>query len=408
MPSLLNVNNYHYRRGGSDSVYLDHGAMFEDLGWDCAYFAMRHPHNLSSAWGEFFVDEIELGHDYGLLERIAKATKVVYSFEAQRRLRALLARMRPDVAHLHCIYHHLSPAILPVLHEAGIPTVMTAHDLKLVCPAMTMLTHDGVCERCKDGRLWQVARHRCLHGSLAVSAVVAAESLMHRRLQSYRRHLDRIVVPSRFHLAKFVEWGWPREAFVHVPNFVDAGRFQPGFTPGRDFVYVGRLAAYKGVATLLRAALRAGVALRIAGIGPDEARLRAHHAERGGAVEFLGHVSGGELHDLVRGARAVVLPSEMYENAPLAVLEAFALGKPVVGARIGGIPELVEDGRTGWTFPSGDAEALAQVMATVATMPDAEVESMGRTARRRVESDYSLARYRDAMLHLYRTMGVAA
>jgi glycosyltransferase involved in cell wall biosynthesis len=408
MPNLLNVNSYHYRRGGSDVVYLEHGAMFEALDWSCAYFSMRHPQNLPSPWSDDFVDEIEFGRDYGLMQKLAKAGKVIYSFEAQRRLRALIERFRPDVAHLHCIYHHLSPSILPVLRAAGVPTVMTAHDLKLVCPAYKMFNRDGVCERCKNGRLLQVVSHRCVHDSLAASAVVAAESLLHRWLRTYRRCLDRIVVPSRFHLDKFVEWGWPAEAFVHIPNWVDAGHYAPSFDPGGYVLYFGRLASYKGVATLLRASRRAGVALKIAGAGPDESALRTLQGAVGGDVEWVGLREGQALHDLVRGARAVVLPTEMYENAPMSVLEAFALGKPVVGARIGGIPELVVDGRTGWTFPSGDVDALAQTLGRVAALPAAVVRELGRTARSVVERDFSRERYRDAVLQLYRGLGVGA
>lgn len=407
MPRLLNVNSYHYRRGGSDVVYLEHAAMFEALGWSCAYFAMRHPQNLPSPWAEDFVDEIELGRDYGLAQNLAKAAKVIYSFEAQRRLRRLIERFRPDVAHLHCIYHHLSPAILPVLRAAGVPAVMTAHDLKLACPAYTMFNRNGICERCRNGHVLQVAWHRCVHDSFAASAVVAAESLLHRWLHTYRRGLDRVVVPSRFYLDKFVEWGWPTEAFVHIPNWVDVAHYAPAFEPGGYVLYFGRLATYKGVATLLRACRQAGVALKIAGSGPDEAALRKLQADLGGDVEFVGFREGQALHDLVRGARAVVLPTEWYENAPMSVLEAFALGKPVVGSRIGGVPELVVDGRTGWTFPSGDVDALAQTLAQVDALPAAAIRELGRTARHRVERDFSRDRYRDAMLGLYRELGVA-
>src|SRR5262245_1560421 len=151
MPNLLSVNSYHYRRGGSDAMYLDHAALFESEGWHNAFFSMRHPANLPSPWSRHFIDELEFGGDYGLLRKIGMAGKVVYSFEARRRLRGLLAEYRPDIAHLHCIYHHHSPSILSVLKQAGVPMVLTAHDLKIACPAYKMLNATGVCERCKTG-----------------------------------------------------------------------------------------------------------------------------------------------------------------------------------------------------------------------------------------------------------------
>src|SRR5690606_33300417 len=163
MPRLLSVNSYHYRRGGADAVYFDHAELMESLGWENAYFAMHHPQNVESQWSRHFVDEIQLGHDYTLRQKVTKASKVVYSFEARRRLSGLIDEFRPDLAHLHNIYHHQSPSILPVLAQAGIPVVLTAHDLKIACPNNKMLARDGICERCKGHRYWNVIRQRCVH-----------------------------------------------------------------------------------------------------------------------------------------------------------------------------------------------------------------------------------------------------
>lgn len=406
MPRLLNVNTYHYRRGGSDVVYLDHAALMQGLGWQNAFFAMKHPSNLPCEWSPHFIDEIEFGQHYSLAAKLSMATKVVYSFEAQRKLRGLLQRFSPDVAHLHCIYHHLSPSILPVLHQAGVPVVMTAHDLKIACPAYKMLNRGGVCERCKGGNLLHVIGNRCVRDSLAASSIVAVESLLHRSLDTYRKYLDVVVVPSRFFERKFVEWGWPAGKFRYIPNYVDAQAFEPGFAAGDHFLYFGRLAPEKGVATLLKAAAQSGVALKIVGSGPEQARLHALAAELGGRVEFLGFKSGAELHVLVRHARAVVLPSEWYENAPMSVLESFALGKPVIGARIGGIPEMVVDGESGWTFDSLDTDQLAHLLATVRDLPDEAVSALGRSARARVVERFHRAGYQQAMLALYADLGV--
>lgn len=406
MPKLLSVNSYHYRRGGSDVVYLEHAALMEQVGLENGFFSMRHPNNLITPWSRYFVDELEFGHDYSLRQKLLMAAKAVYSFEAQRRLRGLIRDYRPDIAHLHCIYHHLSPSILPVFADAGIPTVMTAHDLKIACPGYKMLNSGGVCERCRSGSVLNVLRHRCVRGSLSASAIVAVESGLQRFMQTYRRHLDRVVVPSLFFLEKFVEWGWPRQQLVYIPNYVDAATFTSQFDAGNYFLYFGRMAPEKGVGTLLRAANAAGVRLKLAGIGPELESLQALNADLGGQGEFLGFRSGHELHDLIRAARAVVLPSEWYENAPMSVLESFALGKPVVGARIGGIPEMVSDGDVGWTFKSGDAAELAELLTQVASMRNADIERMGRSARALVAERFSRQRYVDSMVDLYADLGV--
>lgn len=406
MPRLLNVNSYHYRRGGSDVVYLEHAALMEAQGWENAFFSMHHPSNLPSAWSRFFVEEIEFGHSYSLGRKLSMAGKVVYSLEAQRKLRELLREFRPDVAHLHCIYHHLSPSILPTLSAAGVPIVMTAHDLKLACPAYKMLNSQGLCERCKTGSVLNVVLHRCIKDSLAASSIVAAESLLHGWLQTYQRNLARVIAPSRFIAAKLVEWGWPERLFEYIPNYVDADRFVPDSKPGRYFAYFGRMIRDKGVATLIRAAARAGVPLKLAGTGPDEEQFRQLAGSLGADCEFLGYCGGDALHDLVRGARACVLPSEIYENAPMSVLEAFALGKPVLGAEIGGIPELIDVGANGWRFASGDVDALTATLQECAAMPDAKLVTMGQACRQRVEREFSRERYLESMLGLYGSLGV--
>lgn len=403
---LLSINNYHYRRGGSDVVYLEHAALMEELGWENGFFSMQHPKNFDTPWSRYFVDELEFGHAYGLADKLGMAAKVVYSFEAQKKLKQLLQDFRPDVAHLHCIYHHLSPSILSTLSAAGVPTVMTAHDLKIACPAYKMLNDGGICERCKDGSVLNVVKHRCVRGSLGASSIVAVESLLHRRLNTYQKYLDKVVVPSRFFMEKFIEWGWPRDKFVYIPNYVDASRFEPDYAAGDYFLFFGRLAVEKGGATLLRAAHAAGVKLRMVGTGPEQEALLALQAQLQGDVEFLGYKTGADLHALIRGARAVVLPSEWYENAPMSVLESYAFGKPVIGAAIGGIPEMIDEGETGWTFESRNVDQLADVLRRVQALPDAAVERAGRAGRALVEQRFNRAGYVSATLQLYADLGV--
>ncbi len=405
-PRLLSINSYHYHRGGADNVYFQHAELMQRHGWENAFFSMHHPRNLPSDWSAYFVDEIEFGHAYPLAQKVSKAIKVVYSVEAQRKLRALLAAWRPDVAHLHNIYHHLSPSILPVLRKAGVPAVMTAHDLKIACPNNKMYNETGVCERCKGGQYAQLIAHRCIKDSLAASTVVALEAVVHRLLGSYGDNLERIIVPSRFFLSKFVEWGWPAERFAYIPNWIDADAIQTDDRAGDYFLYLGRLAPEKGIETLVRACVLAGVKLAVAGDGPLMSGLQAMLRDGAGNVRLFGHCEGDQLATLVRGARAVVVPSQWYENAPLSVLESFAAAKPVIGSRIGGIPELIDEGRTGWLVEPGDVAALVSVLLMVNALPDASVRAMGRAARARVERDFHRRGYLASMLALYDAIGV--
>lgn len=409
MTTLLSINNYYYRRGGAESLYLDQNHLLEQSGWNVVPFAMQHDNNLPSPWHQYFVNEIEYGKPVSLFKKLGNAQKIIYSFEARKQIGRLIDAVRPDIAHAHNVYHHLSPSIFSLLKSRNIPTIVTLHDLKLACPAYKMLTEDGICERCKGGNLWHVASLRCMKNSRALSLLVMLESYTHRLLGSYSKSVDCFIVPSRFYIDKLVEWGWPRERFAHVPNFVDLRALAPrGVPPGSAFLFAGRLAPEKGLPTFIRAAAMAGVKVWIVGTGPELEKLRRLASDLGADVTFFGYQSGDALHDLISASRALVLPSEWYENAPVSVLEAYALERPVIGADIGGIPELIREGGTGALFPSGDADALAAVLGRMATLPDVTLLSMGKAGRAWVETDFSADRYRRNLLVQYRSMGVTA
>jgi len=239
-----------------------------------------------------------------------------------------------------------------------------------------------------------------------MSALVWLESTLHKSLDVYMRTVTRFVVPSRFFLAKFAEWGIDTSRFVHIPNSIDVDATPVLDAPGRTFVYLGRLVPEKGVATLIKAAARARVPLRIIGTGSEENALRELAARTGGEVEFMGYLSGAELRTALSAARAVVVPSEWYENAPISVMEAGAMGLPVIGADIGGIPELIRPGETGFVFKSGSVTALADVLAEVYALPTSHLQRIGAAAREWMRTDFSPAAYRERMLGLYSRLDV--
>jgi glycosyltransferase involved in cell wall biosynthesis len=406
LATLLSINNYYYYRGGADSLFLEHNQLFSDCGWSVIPFAMTHPKNLQTPWSKYFVDEIEFGERYSFAQQLSRAAKVIYSLEAKRKLTGLLRVARPDVCHAHNIYHHISPSILGTLKSHGIPVVLTLHDLKIACPAYNMLASDGICERCKGGRLYNVVTHRCIKGSIALSAVVMIEAVLHSLLGSYRNCVSRFVVPSKFYISKLQEWGLPASMFTHVPNFVRAEEFAPQYDPGTAFLYFGRVSREKGLATLIRAAAAVGCRLMVAGTGTELDNLRQLASQCGTEVDFLGYLTGERLHAAIRSARAVVIPSEWYENAPMSVLEAYALGKPVIAARIGGIPELLREDETGTSFESGSVEGLTDALREMISRPDSQIEKMGKSARRWVESEFNASLYRERISVVYRDLNV--
>jgi glycosyltransferase involved in cell wall biosynthesis len=408
MPTLLSINNYFYRRDGSEAIYLDHNRLFQSAGWNVVPFSMHHPENPQTAWSKHFVTEIEFGAKYSVAQKVARIPKVIYSLEARKKLARLLSQVQPNIAHCHSIYHHISPSILGVLKQSGIPTVMTLHDLKIACPAYHMFNDKGVCEKCTNGKLHNVVVNRCIKGSAPLSALVMIEAALHAALGSYAKNIDRFIAPCRFYIDKLVAWGWPRERFVHIPNFVDTGALRPLGPPGQALLYFGRLAPEKGLLTLIRAAAAAKIPIRLVGDGPQLEALQEEVRRTGAQVTFAGRLSGAALQEEIAKARATVLPAESYENAPVTVLESYALGRPVIGAEIGGIPELIQPGRTGWLFPSGSVEALSARLQQVADTPDDEIRDMGMQARAVAEEEFSFERYHERITGLYASLGAVA
>ena len=223
----------------------------------------------------------------------------------------------------------------------------------------------------------QVVARRCVKGSLALSSIVMIEAVTHRLLRSYEANVQRFISPCRYYIDKLVEWGWHREHFVHIPNFVDTDKLRPDFLPGGAMLYFGRLSPEKGLVGLIQAAARAGVPLRLAGDGPQRPELEAEVERTGADVTFLGRLSGDVLENEIRRARATVLPAQWYENAPMSILESYALGKPVIAAAIGGIPELVQESRTGWMYTSTSVDELAAQLRRVIDLPDAQLPIWG-------------------------------
>lgn len=404
-PILLSVNNYYYNRGGAEGVFLGHNRLFEEAGGQVVPFAMQHPENRPSDWDAYFVDELEYGSEYSFLQKAWRVPKAIYSLEARRKIELLLNKCQPDICHAHNLYHHISPSILSVLSKRQIPTVITLHDLKLACPAYKMLAPDGVCERCKGGQHFNVVRQKCIKNSRLLSSIVYMESKLHSLLNTYQAHVDRFVVPSKFYIEKFVEWGISREKMVHIPNF-SSFEASSSSQPGDMITYFGRLGHEKGLETLIRAAAQADVPLRIIGTGPDEESLRSLAARESVQVEFSGYLTGQALKQKLRLSKVVVLPSEWFENAPLSVLEAYSMEIPVIGADIGGIPEMILEGETGATFASGNVTQLAEKLTWISEMESAECHAMGVAGREFLVREFTREKYQSRIFALYAELGV--
>jgi glycosyltransferase involved in cell wall biosynthesis len=403
---ILQCNKYHYVKGGAERYYLDASRRLAARGHEVIPFAMQDPRNELTEYARHFVHAVDYRTRLGALRKVREGLHAIYSFETRRKVRALVKQTRPDVAHLHNIYHQLSPTVILELDRCGVPMVQSLHDYKMICPDYLLMTHGEICERCKGARFRNAFVHRCLLDSYAASAVAWIEAALHHRLRTYER-VARFLCPSRFLLEKFAEFGVARERLVHFPYFLPVEEYTPAYGRSDYFIYLGRLSREKGIVTLLEALReRHGTRLtcRILGEGPLEADLKQRVAKWGLArVEFAGYQHGEALHRTIREAAFTVVPSEWYENLPFAVLESFALGTPVVGSRIGGIPEMVEHGDTGLTFTAGDPSELARAIDWMEARAE-EAMAMGRRARQVAEERYAPGPHLERLERLYRSV----
>jgi glycosyltransferase involved in cell wall biosynthesis len=393
---VLLVNKFFYDHGGPETVLFATRDLLSARGHDVIDFAMQDARNRPSAYAAYFPPNMDLQSVRPTLTSARTALRFLDSRVAAKEMRRLVRDTRPDVAHLHSINHQLTPSIIRVLRDEHVPMVMTLHDYKLVCPAYTMLANDRICEACSGGRFYRATTTRCRGG--ARSALLTAESyLQHRLLRSYRG-VSLFLSPSRFLASKFSEMGFrhPIEVLPNPALPIPADEPQPA--RGEHFLFVGRAAPEKGIATLCRAAMAANVRVRIAGDGPELAALMR---EFGGSenIDFAGRVDPVRAQALMRKALAVVVPSEWYENQSMVILEALGRGTPVIASNIGGNPELVIDGETGLTHIPGDVADLAAKLAWARDHRE-DMARMGEAARERM-SDFSLDRYYERLLAVY-------
>jgi len=360
-PRVLLVNKFYYRRGGDCVCVLNLEHALRERGHDVAVFAMQYPENLTSEWNGYWPTQVEFTGDSW--DKAAALKRTMGMGDIRKSFRRMLREFKPDVVHLHNIHSYLSPTVGSMAKDAGARVVWTLHDYKLLCPAYTCLRNGRACELCFNDKK-QVLATRCMKGSLAASAVAYLEAMRwnRSRLESFT---DRFICPSGFMASKMAQGGFDKKKLVTLCNFIApeaAEKFMRllanGYPEQREpyYCYIGRLSQEKGIGTLLEAAAELPFELRVAGDGPlnGEARSRFGHCRN---IKFLGKLDGKGVADLLAGAKFSVLPSEWYENNPLSVIESLCAGTPVVGACIGGIPELI-DPSCGLTFESGNAGGL--------------------------------------------------
>ncbi len=399
---ILHVNKFFDLHGGAEGYMHRLMAKQEADGHEVHVFSTRAPDNLPTKDASYFVPRFDYTRKEGVGRDVVKAAAFLWNRDARRAMESLLDDLRPDVVHLHNVYHHLSTSVLEPVRRRRIPCVQTLHDYKLACPNYKMYTEGSVCERCKGGRYLEAVAHHCLFPSMAGNLLAAAEMGLTKLMRSYERTVQTFIAPSQFMADKMVAWGEPPSKFRVIPNPVEAPQ-ESAPRGGGYLLYAGRLSQEKGVDVLVRAAAAVPeLSLQIAGIGPEEARLK-QLVETAGAshITFVGFKRKDDLAALRRNAEALVVPSVWYENAPLAVLEAMADGLPIIASRIGGLPELVREGVNGSLVDPGDVDALVRALRRFNGLNASDRAQMAGESRAAAIEQYGWDRHLSAIMETY-------
>lgn len=351
---VLIVNKFYYARGGDCVCTLNLEKLLKSQGYEVAVYAMNYPENISSEWEDYFASEVSFSG--GLGHKIAAARRLLGMGDLIKSFKKILEDFRPDVVHLQNIHSYLSPKVAKMSKESGAKVVWTLHDYKLLCPSYSCLRDGKPCELCYTDKT-QVLKKRCMKGSLVASVLAYLEALRWNRAW-LERYVDAFVCPSSFMAQKMEQGGFDKSKLRVICNFVDPVKLDvlnnSRVDDKKDFyLYVGRLSAEKGIETLLDVAASLPYKLKIAGGGPLKEELEVKYNDCTN-IEFLGHCEAQQVVALLSESRFSVVPSEWYENNPLSIIESLCAGTPVLGANIGGIPELIENGITGFIVESGN------------------------------------------------------
>lgn len=396
---VLLVNKFLYPNGGSETYIFEIGKKLIELGHEVQYFGMEHEGRIVGNHAESYTSNMDF--HTGKLQKLLYPFKILYSSEARKKIRVVLEDFAPDVVHLNNINFQITPAILYEIRDFEkksknkIKVVFTAHDYQWVCPnhMMYIPTTGEICTRCLGGKYGNCAKCKCIHGSTVKSILGSMESWLYHGRKTYGL-VDTIICPSEFMAEQLGTDPVLKDKLVVMHNFLTAKTLAATEEKEDYVLYFGRYAKEKGIETLLEVCKELqDIPFVFAGSGPLK-------EEMGNVpnIKDVGFCSGDDLQKLISKARFSVYPSEWYENCPFSVMESQMYGTPVIGADIGGIPELIQENKTGELFESGNKEQLKNKIHSL--WKDKERQEQYVKGCKQIQFD-NLDEYCDKLLGLY-------
>lgn len=398
---ILLINKFFFLKGGAETSFFATAEILERKGHKIIFFSMAHPENLNTPYSKYFIPHVKFENSESIFQKIKESGRILYSNKARKKVEQLIKTEKPDIVHLHNIHHQISPSILHTFKKFGIPVVMSLHDYKMVCPVYTLFRKGKICEKCAGKRYYHCLIQRCSKDSFTKSFLNVIEMYIHHSFLEIYDLVDIFISPSKFLKEKINVMGFKAKIF-HLRNFVNIGEYAPSYSWNEEsIVYFGRLSYEKGLFTLLQAFKELEIKCKIFGDGPIRKELEEKaKKENLSNIYFLGHRPKEELRRNIQQSMFVVLPSEWYENSPFSIIEAFALGKPVIGSNIGGIPELVENLKTGLIFEPGNPHDLREKILYLLNNRD-QIPDFGKNARIFSEQNFNHRIHYSGLMKLY-------
>ncbi len=404
---ILLVNKFLYLKGGSERYLFTISEAFKKMGHEVICFSMKDEKNIPCNTSKFFVSKKTTNGS--LKERINMIFHLVYSKEAYRKMTMLLKEENPDLVILNLVHKQITCSIIDAIkdYNPNIKIVWTMHDLICVCPSYTMLDGNGnICEKCLDGNFNHCKENKCIHGSKLMSSLSAYEAKQIKKHGWYNK-VDLFVCPSEFYKKKLEEGHFTRSPIITLRNPLPLDtKYELNNKDKGYMLYFGRLSYEKGVKTLIDCFKDIKYKLVVLGTGPIENELKTFVSDnRIENVELLGFKSGEELTNYIRNSRCVVLPSEWYENGPYSAMEAMALGKPLIMSNLGGLPELVEDGKNGYIFDS--KEQLKESLNRMINLSEEDYKNMSNDSLNKAKKLFEPNNYIKLLLEQIDSLSVS-
>ena len=394
---VLLVNKFHWNKGGSEKYYFELGELLKQHGHEVAYFSMEDEKKIKTGDKEYFVPKFDLNNSSKL-----KALDVIYNKENEKIMEKALDEFKPDVVHLNNFQRQLSASIIKPIKKRNIPIVFTAHDVQAICPAITMMDNDkNPCELCMKGRYINCIKKSCNKGSKLKSALGAIEGYYYRNHKIYIDKIDYIITPSEFYRTKFIEDGINPNKIQAIHNSIEMNDYNVETQDDGYALYFGRLSKEKGILNLINAFAKCNKGnLYIAGEGPEKENIEKIIKENNleDRVKLLGFLNKEQMTDVTRKCKFVVVPSIWYENCPYSVLETLAIGKPIIGSNMGGIPELVIDNENGFIYNT--VEELTEKMNLLFENEDL-VKQFSKKSKELAKSNYDREVYYNKLKQIY-------